>query len=668
MSMTILGLNKLGKSRGFGLDEPLAAVPGIIAQSRYGTQDVRITVRGFGARGAGERSNAGTTRGIRIMTDGFPETEPDGRTSLDLIDIGAASHIDVLRSNSTAIWGNAAGGVINVITDDDGPDFLSAQSTFGSYGFRRERISGAQPLGDGRLTFSLSNTNFDGWRAHSGSSQAQASAGIRSKLGEKTLLGIHMVGASNLFRIPGPLTQAQYDADPSQAQGDTASYNPTYLKRDERRFNRLGRLGVSVDHEFDAENSISATAFINPKYLQRSERNTFRDFNRYHVGGSAMYTRSMNILPTLKNVVNAGMDEAYQDGAILFYNLVDGHRGTTLKDNKREGANTFGAFIQDQMNIGKHWVINLGVRHDRITYFAESFIDPSTNEVKTFSAWTPKAGIAYTFSPEHSIYASLGGGVEVPAGNETDPASTFGADTVYSINPLLDPMRSTSIEIGTKQIISMQNNGFLRSVAYDLALYMVEVRDDIIPYSGGKFYFTAGKTRRMGVELGGDAQFACGLNLQCAMSYSDNKYVDYLIDSVHYKKPGAYLDLKDNKMAGVPDMMYYVRVKWAPPVLSGLFAEVSMRGCGKYFADDRNTLDVPSYTVINAAIGVDNFAIIRDKLLVSAFAGINNLTDVKYAESAFINPDRGKWNNEAIYLEPGLPMNWMGSLTIKWQM
>lgn len=47
---------------GYGLDDALSLVPGVLAQSRYGNQDVRITIRGYGARGAGDRSNAGTDR------------------------------------------------------------------------------------------------------------------------------------------------------------------------------------------------------------------------------------------------------------------------------------------------------------------------------------------------------------------------------------------------------------------------------------------------------------------------------------------------------------------------------------------------------------------------------------------------------------------------------
>jgi hypothetical protein len=97
--------------------------------------------------------------------------------------------------------------------------------------------------------------------------------------------------------------------------------------------------------------------FVNPKYLQRSERNTFRDFTRYHFGGNIVFRNTYNFNENLHNSFSAGLDEAYQDGAILFYNLsATQGRGETLKDNKREGANTFGAFFQNELKLMRNLV------------------------------------------------------------------------------------------------------------------------------------------------------------------------------------------------------------------------------------------------------------------------------------------------------------------------
>jgi iron complex outermembrane receptor protein len=247
LAVTRIEPKDLRSRRGVGLDEALRLVPGVLAQSRYGTSDVRIVIRGFGARGAGDRSNAGTSRGIRVLIDGIPETEPDGRTSFDQIDLAAAEAIEVVRSNASAVWGNASGGVINLLTVPSASEpRLEVQPVFGTFGLQRYAARGSTPLGtSGTGYFNFTHTDWEGWRAHSSARRALLNLGAVGTLGERTRVGIYASGANNLFHIPGPLTQAQMDEDPRQA-------NAAYASRDERRYNRVVRLGTTVDHAFDS--------------------------------------------------------------------------------------------------------------------------------------------------------------------------------------------------------------------------------------------------------------------------------------------------------------------------------------------------------------------------------------------------------------------------------
>lgn len=70
-------------SRKQSINEVIRNVPGVWFQPRYGNHDVRISIRGFGTR-----SNTGI-RGIRILLDGIPESEPDGQTRIEAIDFDA---------------------------------------------------------------------------------------------------------------------------------------------------------------------------------------------------------------------------------------------------------------------------------------------------------------------------------------------------------------------------------------------------------------------------------------------------------------------------------------------------------------------------------------------------------------------------------------------------
>lgn len=650
LATTTIGRQEWFGRRGFGLDEALGMVPGVLAQSRYGTGDIRLVIRGFGARGAGDRSNAGTSRGIRVLLDGFPETEPDGRTSLDGVDLAATQRIDVIRSNASSIWGNAAGGVINLTTAPDfSKPFTEAQLEMGGFGFEKYTGKFGVLMADSRLATTVTRTVFDGWRGNSAASRWLVNSTLVSPLGTGTQLGLFLVATDNRFNIPGPLTQAQLDQDPVQA-------NATYLARLERRHNRQGRLGASVEHDFGGGGTLSSMLYINPKFLQRSERGTFRDFTRYHLGGNLVYANTARLGPTTRARVLGGLDEAYQDGAILFYSLTpDGNRGATLRDNKREGANNLGFFLQTELDVSDKLGVSVGARRDAITYYSESFINPKLSDTKVFARITPKLGVNYRVRPTHSFYLNVGGGVEAPAGNETDPAGTFGQDTVVAINPLLEPIRSTTYEIGTKQLVTFGPESAICEVSYDVALYRTQVANEIVPYRGGRFYFTAGKARRNGAEFGLNVNTRSGFSLQGMFGLSDHRYSEYLVDSVHYNiaKQGVFADYSGNQVVGVPRTMFGLTLALSPKGWSGVRAQVGVQGSGRYFADDANVVSVAGYSLVNATVGLDRPIDIGAGATLRGSVSVQNLLNKRYIGSAFLNPD--VVNSVPVAFEPGLP-------------
>ena len=671
LAISILEPTELRRLTGAGIDEALNGVPGVLAQSRSGSQDVRLTIRGFGARGAGERSNAGTSRGVQVLLDGIPITEPDGRTSFDLIDIAAAGRMEVVRSNATAIWGNAAGGVVNILSNSwfERP-YVDVHSSAGSFGFRKVLLQTGALIEPGRLFLSLGHFSSDGWRPQSAAERTLLHSGVESTLSEATRLGIYLTAASNAFQIPGALTPRQFSQNPRQAQDDPRAYDPTYVERNERRQNRLFRLGATLTHDIGTQHSFSVMAFAVPKFLQRSERNTFRDFTRYHIGGSLLYRNTLRFGPGTMNILQAGTDVALQDGAVLFYTLEQGERGT-LKTDKREGAFTGGLFLMNELMLDERWSILLGGRYDRVTYTYESYYesDPSApllRDRKDFTRLTPKAGITYRFSAVHSIYANLGGGLEVPAGNETDPPAAGGADTVYAISPLLDASSSTTVEIGTKQIVSINADTWLRSLSYDVALYWIDIRNDFIPYRAGRFYFTAGRTRRLGAEAGLAADFAAHISAAASLTLLQSTYTDYTVDSVHYGRPGSTADLSGNTSAGIPGLHYSARLRYSRPSVLGLYLELSLEGVGRYYADDYNRFTVPPFTVWHLAAGFDDILFGDSPLVGRLGVSLRNLGNRTYAASAWVNPDLDDLG-EPIYLEPGLPRTVVASLGLRWR-
>src|SRR3954464_10351300 len=108
-AITVTRPDPLSALRRAGIDELLFAVPGVALANRQNpAQDPRVSIRGFGAR------SAFGVRGVRVLQDGVPLTLPDGQTPVDVVDVEGADRVEVVRGSASSLYGNAAGGVIDV--------------------------------------------------------------------------------------------------------------------------------------------------------------------------------------------------------------------------------------------------------------------------------------------------------------------------------------------------------------------------------------------------------------------------------------------------------------------------------------------------------------------------------------------------------------------------
>jgi iron complex outermembrane receptor protein len=519
---------------------------------------------------------------------------------------------------------------------------LAAGVLVGSFGLRTAMARVGLPAGGGSFSASLTGSTFDGWRDHSGQSKGQLTLSLRTPVGEKSRLALLLAATSNLMKFPGPLTREQMDIDPSQADS-------TYRVRDERRFNRIGRFAARWEQDMAEGHTIMVQGFVEPKVLQRSERNRFRDFNRYHLGAGGTYRLSAGLADDVRSVTLAGVDAAYQDGTILFYTLAGGNRGTSLVANKEEGASTLGAFLQEEVQCGERLTLTAGGRLDRLTYASDDFITPGLAATKTFTALTPAFGISYRWSPVHSVYASFGGGVEAPAFNEIDPPPPF--DERTSLNPFLEPMTSRTVEVGARGVAARLIGSLL--VHYDVAAYAITVKNEIVPYDGGAYFLSAGKSRRVGLEISALLESPAGFSGGCAVTISRNRYLEYR---------NELGDFGENSVAGLPGFYASAMVRYRHE--RGLYAEVGVRTVGSYYADDANTPGgrVGSSAVFDATVG-GSFAL--SSAIWDAYLTVENCADTRYTASAFINGVAAPNRATPRYFEPGLPRNLLAGLRLR---
>jgi iron complex outermembrane receptor protein len=141
-------------------------------------------------------------------------------------------------------------------------------------------------------------------------------------------------------------------------------------------------------------------------------------------------------------------------------------------------------------------------------------------------------------------------------------------------------MLSTTYEVGAKGTLVKEVGGLGR-VGYDVALYWIDVTNDIVPFDGGAFFFTAGKSQRRGWELGLDWTPVTPLTVRGALTVSNNEYVEYENDLG---------DFNGNEVAGLPSSFADAEVRWRP--LPGFSVAGRWKHVDDYFVDDANTASV----------------------------------------------------------------------------
>ncbi|HEX6693791.1 MAG TPA: TonB-dependent receptor plug domain-containing protein, partial [Longimicrobiales bacterium] len=164
------------------VDAALGGIAGVQVANRFNDAvGERLTLRGMGAR-----AQFGI-RGVRVSVDGIPATMPDGQTTLTHLDVAAITAVDVLRGPASALWGNAAGGVVTLRTTPLLTDNASVHATAGSHGMNRVSAGIALTPGDASaVNVRATRQEYGGFRTHASSLKQLASAAARWAMGSNS--------------------------------------------------------------------------------------------------------------------------------------------------------------------------------------------------------------------------------------------------------------------------------------------------------------------------------------------------------------------------------------------------------------------------------------------------------------------------------------------------
>jgi iron complex outermembrane recepter protein len=636
--------------RKVSISDVLNAVPGVFMQSRYGNHDVRISIRGFGSR-----SNTGI-RGVRILLDGIPESEPDGQTRIEAIDFNSIGSIEVVKGNSSSLYTNAPGGVVNFINDINfSKSFVTQFNDIGSYGLRRNGIKfGVRTKNYGLLT-TYTYHNYDGYRPHSSDYWHILNTVLETTPGDNSNLQILGYFATGTIRLPGSLTKAEYDADPYQAAQREVDW-------DFRRISKKGRVGIRFTSKFgdDLNQEIEITGYGTVKYFERVARNSYRIFDRYGLGGSVKFASKSEIFEH-SNTFTVGGDLFYQTGPISEFNSIGGSKGDELLFCTDETVGNTGVYLLNNLELYNNKLfLLLSGRYDYVYFKQINRLLGVQNDNRTFSDITPKFALNYKLTPSIAVYSSFGYSFDSPAGNELDNFPTS-SDPGAMMNPDLKPQQSTNFELGIKGNILNHTSEFFTSALFEFTFFNTIVKDEIVPFEVlGNYYFrNSAKTNRMGFEAGLTTEIYDRFKAIVSYTFSDFTYDNYAAISIAIDTLGAITtssdDFSGNVVPSVPKHNLLLGLEYTHQLTSNLngFVKATYQNLSGMYVNDANSSETEGYQILNSTLGLEMF-LGNFNILLSG--GVNNLLDQKYVGFININSSNGR------FYETGEPQTLFGSL------
>lgn len=627
------------------LSELLAAQAGVTVLDRQNyAQDLQIAVRGFGAR-----STFGV-RGVRILVDGIPATMPDGQGQAATAQLASAASVDILRGPLAQLYGNAAGGVLQVQTREPrAGGGASASVAAGSDGLRQ--VGASIDAGDRQLDglLDVAHVDTDGWRDHSAARRTHLNGKLVARPnGDTTVTTLLNLYDQPLAQDPLGLTRAQWDADRRQA----ASVADTF---DTRKSVAQQQIGVVLERQLTPADSLRMRAYGGTRdmrqHLSFNGANSTTtvgagaggvvDLQRHYYGLGLAWTHATRLPSGLPLTWTVGLDaDRLAERRQGFVN----NNGTAgdLRRHERDTAGNTDLFAQVDAWITPTVRAVAGLRTSRVRATVDDrYVTPANPDdsgARTWRQTSPALGLVWAATEQLNLYANVGRGFETPTLAEMaySPANT-------GPNFALDASRSTQAEVGAKWRGDVH--------ALEAAWFDARSRGEIVPaatVNGRTVYQNADRVRRRGLELAWSAA-AGAWTSRAAYTYLDAFFAR------PYAVAGGATVAAGNRLPGTTRHAAQWTLDYAPGTPWTVGAQV--QASGPVFANDVNSAAAPGYAIAALHAG---YRFRAHGAAWQAWARVDNLFDRHYAGSVIVNDGNGR------FYEPGAGRRWMLGLRAQW--
>lgn len=623
-SVALIEAPQLRATRQANLTDVLRMTPGVFVQSRFGAADEsQLSIRGSGLR------NNFHLRGVSVLVNGMPYRNADGFSDFESLELLTTENIQVWKGgNALRYGGSTLGGGINLETKTGyTANRVNAYADGGSFGYLKAQLStGASHRGLDWYA-SYARTQLDGYRQWSDQSRDRANLHLGWVVSPRLDLRTFALYANVHEHLPGALTRAEFDADPTRAvAGNVAGrWGRDY---------QLYHVGAQLRADLGRGSRLEVAPYFQYRDIDHPIFQVIRQFSR-DAGVEARYENTASL---------GGRRNRFTFGAQLASGNTDNRRYVNnagqhgaLTKAQTETAGTAALYVEDAFHLSSRLIAVAGVRYDHSLRQADDHFlaDGDQSEKRTYSELMPKVGVVYDLNGQSQLYANASRSFEPPLLLELNSLTVPGFVNVLG-------QAAWQYEVGTR--------GRRGTLNWDVALYDAELTNEITnlnvqPFPNAPFtvptYSNIARSRHYGLEAGVGARLP--LHLQAQLSYTFATY-RFVADTAY----------AGHDIPGAPRHMVNAELRWQHR--SGLAIAPRLDWMPQaYFLDNANTVRNTRWV----AVGVRADWLIGATGL-TASAEVRNLNNARYSASAQVNDGSGRYfepaDARAIYA--GLRYQW----------
>lgn len=593
-------------------------------------------------RGSAIRSPFGV-RNVKVYWNDLPLTLPSGSTPLNLLDNQNIKQVEVIKGPAGSLYGAGTGGVLLINSFPKNPSTERiVDASVGDYGLFK--YGGEYNTKNEYMItqYKYASQASDGYRDQSFFERRTFETGIKVFTPSDVLISVSTLYSNLNYGIPGGLTLAQFQDNPTQARAGSVEQNASIDQED-------FIIGVNAESEWTENWSGGTNIFANISKFENPFNFDYKSESRKS-WGSRPWVQYKNTFGDTDLKVKFGAEIHSANNNARNYQNDSGVRDTLNFEDEIEIRNrTY--YMVSEIDLPQDIFINLGISYNRVKYdinrvaTKEGGVDPNLVSKDFDPTFMPRLAIAKRLNNYTTIHGSVSAGFSPPTLEEVRTNDG-------ELNLDIEPEKGINYEVG------IRGNSRDGSFSYDVATFYFRLTESIVltesERDGTLAFANAGETDQTGLEIATNwvpiqnrAQFLSRLEIQSAYTFHYFKYDNYVKEGDNFS---------GNRLPGVAPHTFITSISAETNI--GLYSAVSYNFTDEIPLTDGNTFYSDPYHLVKGRFGFRK--LIGKKFKLDIYAGADNLLDQQYSLGYDINAFGNR------FYQPAPGVNWFGGIKINY--